>query len=982
MPFLINNDILSVEGLEVKEIPILVDSAPQENTNSSSWFLFKGGKGGDLGDRGKPPFWYRFRDDVLRLPATTEQDAEDDEDPEFLKAGELNYLLHSFKADRYINVFNRDLYDLTEQTKHWWTNTNWGDEQINPYVARRPSYLVDFGLFYSGGILSRKNNIDNDGDFTDTASQYYSEAGFAIKYVTGKRYNSSTDATLMASKINFNYIPEFPTDVFNIQKDSLQISNAYGVNAENIRRVTPILTPDFAFPCNFTYDHSTNLIIVNNLRYQNAVDLFDRYPEYNYTGMSIYISGSGGAEEFQNNIRLFDWSGDSFYGYCDYRTGTSVINNADAAIFMCGNSGEIADGTVLMGDNNFGFFGADMFSGGDKYIYYQLPSSGHIRIPLSGAIDWYHLNVEEKDQLSYANILTFYVVDLDYDDKDRKLDPDLLNPLTGASRLHSQLINDFGNDDSVIWLTNGGNGYSNINWFLRDDSDPLNPFYYVERNTGRFLSGYMDSNFEMYYNKYVKPTVPSRERFTRWTDGAQFANFDVTDGEPYFRGSDIMNGASYCNFPFSSFSRTGFSGGCRELSHWLQYHEYNALRLEVGRWVSPTDYHRVNPAIRESKNVLRLYSDTCGEFDFPHEPSFEMWLKEPQYYSGVRLRDPLVDINDPYTLMGTYPLNKRISFRLDETITDNTFRRQRNVYIERTKQRSDYDIGAYSGFDEKRVWNKNKLSIIYQGYNTVTNTYFWGCDDVGYKQENFLTRDWLRQVNTNVGATYNNLKLGQQQFLYINNWCRMNSYPDLSNGEFYNDYGFVRTEKTSLWTVGTLPPLSILTGTNYINKTKLATLGTGKYLQIDRRTTRSGYLWDALKFNIYDVVTYTNIGDKESNYTMENAIAVVLDNLTAKYSKRKLFLGACNPATGKYIDGNFGTVDNPSPQAFYVNGSTFPSEILPGVGNYLYRDNIKEGYYIYRGAEKIPNTGTYYKGGGKRTDIFWGRMGTVEDQAE
>jgi len=978
MPFLIKNDILSVEGLEVKSIPIVVDSAPQENTNSSSWFLFKGGKGGDLGERGKPPFWYRFKDDVLRLPATIEEDAEDedDEDPEFLEAGELNYLLHSFKADRYTNVFNRNLYEINKQTAKWWQGSAY--EWIeNPYVVRRPGYLVDFGLFATGAILSRTNYVDSEGDFLDPASQYYSEAGFAIKYVTGKRYNSSTPATLMASKINFNYIPEFPTDVFNIQNDSIQISNAYGVYAENIRRVTPILTPNFAFPCNFTYDHSTNLIIVNNLRYQNAVDLFDLYPQYNYTGMSIYISGSGGAKEFQNNIRLFDWSGDHFYGYCDYRTGTSVISNADAAIFMCGNSGEIADGTVLMDDNNVGFFGADMFSGGDKHVYYQLPSSGHIRIPLSGAIDWYRMSIEEKDQLSYDNILTFYVVDLDYDDKDRKLDPDLLNPRTGRQYTYTEQLNNL--NDDLYFLTDGGNGYSNLKWFLLDNSDPLNTFLYEQRDTGRFLSGYMDSNFEMYYNKYVQPPVPSRERFTRWAEDAKFANFDVTNGEPYFMGSDVMNGASYCNFPFSSFSKTGFSGGCEQLSHWLQYNEYNALRLEVGRWVSPNDSFRVNPAIREYKNVLRLYSDTCGEFDWSHMPSFEMWQREPTNYTGAALSDLTADPRDPYSLMGVYPLRTRETFNLNQAIVEATFKRQRNVYIERTKQRSDYDIGAYSGFDEKRVWNKNKLSIIYQGYNTVTNTYFWGCDDVGYKQENLLTRDWFSKKTRDRGFTADNLKVGQSQFLYINNWCRMNSYPDLSNGDFVADEGFVRSDKLTYWNSKTRPPLSLLTGRNYINKTQLATKGTGKYLEIDRRTTRSGYFWDCLKFNIYDVVTYTNIGDKQSNYTMENAIDVILDNLTAKYSKRKLFLGACNPATGKYIDGNFGTVDNPSPQAFYVNGSTFPSEILPGVGKYLYRDNLRQETYVFPEAEKIPNTGTYYKGGTKSTEIFWGRMGTVED---
>lgn len=625
MPYYIEANIVGLD--DITDLPIVLSSVPENppaKDDSSDFYYFKGGDGGDLGKKSTFPRYVKNSIDVF-----PEENSE-------------------------LDLDSQGLYSLITASKY-----------INPLVNYFPNSSTSVLGVYSSGSRYSINGYDNSKQ---------TDAGYAIKYVTGlsrPTIGGGTIVDTLTSTITFEYQPVIPANLSGVNPRYLNtVADRDGVQADIVKRFVPTPSTGFAFHCEFDYDHATNLITIDQIQEPDGT-IYSMAPQYNFTGMKLYLSGSGNAESFSRSLRIHHIDGSSLYGYADYATGSSVLSNYSGVIFLCGNEGTIFDGEVMMDPNNVGFIASDSYSGVDQdYFYYQLPSSGFVKMDI-GTSDW-------------ENMLVVYMVDLDYDDKDRKLDPALIT---------------------------GEEIYDTGRYFYNYDG----------------MSGLMDSNWEMYWN------------LRRGSVDVFTSSRDVIDGEAAGTAANITSetahianvgfgkGVNRCIFPFSILSSSDYD--VSQMDNYLKNTFNNALEIEICRWntgiynweyrdiegpkIQPlgTTETDTNPVF-EPRNTLCFRRDTFGLF---------------QDTTGSYSEDYRADYAKNYDAA----INK--DFRTN---------RMQNVFYERGSFIQDYEFSKYSSTDRKRVQNRNKMSFLYHGYNKKTNTYFCGIDKSRNVATDFLNSNY------------------------------------------------------------------------------------------------------------------------------------------------------------------------------------------------------------------------------------------------
>lgn len=702
MPYFLSQDIVSVE--DIQSLPITVEAGSEiaSDTTPSSFYYFKGGGGGDLGKKSTFPSYSQSN---IRLFSEQNQDNEYDVDS-----------LSSTVKGSYLSSINQG-----------YINSNTSEK---------------FGLY----------NSDNK----------QTDAGYAIKYVTGLSRPTIGGGTVVdefTSTVTFDYEPIIPADITRSNpSSSVSVASDLGVNAQYTKRFTATPSAGFAFHCEFDYDHATNLITIDQI--QRNGQLYDLTPEYNFTGMKLYLSGSGNAQSFSRSLRIHDINGSSLYGYADYATGSSVLSNYSGVIYLCGNGGEIYDSKIIMSDANVGFIASDSYTGQNQdYFYYQLPSSGFIKMPI---------------ETNWDNMLVVYAVELDYDDKDRKLDPALIA---------------------------AGQIYDTGKYF-----DP-----YIG------MSGIMDTNWEFYWNNYSY-SWPVDEAINK----NLFAPVELN-----------TFGVNRCVFPFSLMSRTEYTTAS-QMEDLLSGQSLNAFQVEIDRWYTGFNRYPNQPSVqqstlstrtvREPRNTISFNRDTFGLFDEnlgpQQKPFFENW-NTFHGQSSIISRDELFFST---TMAGT-------------------------VY-ERGSFVNSYEWEPYDSFDRKKVQNKSKFNFIYHAYNKKSNTYFWGINDVRNTRSQFVMEDYIPDIKN-------------ANYIYISNWCKENYFPDYTNSLF--------------------PSTSV-----YKQKRQGGS-------EFQAAVAKDGYVFDAVKMNIYDIFAYVNVGDG-SDAAINQLIDIVYDNFKQRYKNKFIFGGAVTPS--------------------------------------------------------------------------------------
>jgi hypothetical protein len=326
-----------------------------------------------------------------------------------------------------------------------------------PIIVNSIDETREVSLFYKceggrGGALGKKSSEPQIYTFKDeikTAQTSYTslnynknvgvkinpgeknDAGYAIKYITGNDAEPQMSGTLQVK-----YQPSIPVNLNLASPDNSSWRfNNQGINAQIVKKFSPYPYTGLAFHCEFTYDPIEGLINIDKLQEPNG-DIYSMNPLHNYTGTSLYLSGSGDVTDYESSVRVFNIDRSGLYGYSHYSGWEESISDS-GVVFLCGSGGFIDDGNLIMGYSGFNFISADQYKD-ENYYYYSLPFSGFIR-----------MNPTDD---RWGSMLNFYVVDLDYDDKDRKLEPEFIS-----------------NTDDI---------------------------YYNDK-----ISGCMDHNFEFYYKK-------------------------------------------------------------------------------------------------------------------------------------------------------------------------------------------------------------------------------------------------------------------------------------------------------------------------------------------------------------------------------------------------------------------------------------------------------------------------------------------------
>ena len=376
MPFLVSYNILSEYDLTYVPIPVDPIPVPSVDLNVSQAFYFKGGDGGSLGKKPTKRRWVKQR--------------------------KLDFFTDS--SDTFSMSVPDKVFD--------YSNTR----NLDNYPP----------------------NIDN-GDEIFQVVDGQSNAGFSIKYLTGSTsYGSGPTGPSgpgivapMSGKLNITYRPQTVVNIDNALGNTEKgIYGREGINCKAVRRMSPYPYSGLRFGCDFNYNATTQDISITNIAYVDGTS-YSPDPHYKFTGMNIFLSGSG--LNFNASCRIDDINGSTINATATHKVSLSNLNGP-GLIYMAGNGAEINSGHLLMHDDNVGFIGADKYKDENLY-YFQMPSNSYFRLPISGV----QTNFDYKGSSQSAetfnktraaawdNLIVFYVCEIDYDDKDRKLDPELVS---------------------------------------------------------------------------------------------------------------------------------------------------------------------------------------------------------------------------------------------------------------------------------------------------------------------------------------------------------------------------------------------------------------------------------------------------------------------------------------------------------------------------------------------------------------------------
>jgi hypothetical protein len=500
MPFLVSYNLLSEYDLSYVPIPVNVIPTPNASLEVSKAFYFQGGDGGSLGKKSTKKRWAKQKE---------------------------------------IDFFTDDSED---------------------FIMSVPDTVFD---------TSNTENLDNyPADFENEKQIFQvmgdqSNAGFAIKYLTGSTRGDGS-VVPMSGKLNISYKPQTSVNIDNALGNTQKgIYGREGINCKAVRRMSPYPYSGLRFGCDFTYNATTQNVNITNIAYVDGTS-FSPTPQYNFTGMNIFLSGSGLG--FNASCRIDDIDGSTINATTTHKVSSSTFTNQPGLIYMAGNGAEINSGHLLMHDDNVGFIGADKYKDENLY-YFQMPSNSYFRLPISGVqtnFDYTKLPTDQPigtndllREAAWDNLIVFYVCEIDYDDKDRKLDPP-----------------------------------------LQIDDDYLNSY----------RSGSMDSMFEFYYNN--KTSIPNSNPY-------------VVNGSR--KKSDTFNQIDKYNrarLDFSILTRYFIDDGTSAFetaSGFFRDSRGKTLSLDTYRYYDsydPTESDANDYRVIEKENRLQIYNDSFGVNDF------------------------------------------------------------------------------------------------------------------------------------------------------------------------------------------------------------------------------------------------------------------------------------------------------------------------------------------------------------------------------
>jgi hypothetical protein len=315
MPFLVSYNLLSEYDLSYVPIPVNVIPTPNASLEVSKAFYFQGGDGGSLGKKSTKKRWAKQKE---------------------------------------IDFFTDDSED---------------------FIMSVPDTVFD---------TSNTENLDNyPADFENEKQIFQvmgdqSNAGFAIKYLTGSTRGDGS-VVPMSGKLNISYKPQTSVNIDNALGNTQKgIYGREGINCKAVRRMSPYPYSGLRFGCDFTYNATTQNVNITNIAYVDGTS-FSPTPQYNFTGMNIFLSGSGLG--FNASCRIDDIDGSTINATTTHKVSSSTFTNQPGLIYMAGNGAEINSGHLLMHDDNVGFIGADKYKDENLY-YFQMPSNSYFRLPI------------------------------------------------------------------------------------------------------------------------------------------------------------------------------------------------------------------------------------------------------------------------------------------------------------------------------------------------------------------------------------------------------------------------------------------------------------------------------------------------------------------------------------------------------------------------------------------------------------------------
>ena len=500
MPFLVSYNILSDYDLTYVPIPVDTIPTPSASLDVSKAFYFQGGDGGSIGKKSTKRRWVKQK----QLDFFT-----DDSDSFFMPVPD--------------KVFAS-------------SNT----ENLDDYPA-------DFQ--------------DENQIFQVMGDQ--SNAGFAIKYLTGSTRGDGS-VVPMSGKLNISYKPQTSVNIDNALGNTQKgIYGREGINCKAVRRMSPYPYSGLRFGCDFSYNATTQNVSITNIAYVDGTS-YSPDPHYKVTGMNIFLSGSG--LNFNASCRIDDINGSAINATATHKVSFSDLSNQPGLIYMAGNGAEINSGHLLMHDDNVGFIGADKYKDENLY-YFQMPSNSYFRLPISGVQTNFDYTAgptqgiginKSLREAAWDNLIVFYVCEIDYDDKDRKLDP---------------------------YLVSSNDVYENS-----------------------YRTGAMDSMFEFYYN--YRTSISDDNPYVE--NGSRKKSASFSQDDKYNRA----------RLDFSILTRYFIDDGTSAFetaSGFFRDSRGKTLSLDIYRYYDsydPTESDAHDYRVIEKENRLQIYNDSFGVNDF------------------------------------------------------------------------------------------------------------------------------------------------------------------------------------------------------------------------------------------------------------------------------------------------------------------------------------------------------------------------------
>lgn len=278
-------------------------------------------------------------------------------------------------------------------------------------------------------LLNESAVYQNDANYINGQNA----GGYAIKHITKEKIISNQVETIndMTGKLVIRYIPDDERNIYTGYNETIIDSSTTVINNgmpfKEIENLKVYPHESLKYDCQLYFDTSLNKWMVTGLQDsdENLVDM-----GFLNIGDNLFISGTDGYVSsciMSGDENYYEKVTGGFYIPSVYGDPLTEIDSSynntykSGAIFVLGNNGSIDDYPFYSSTGSV--VGADPFISFDSSVsgfsyFLNMPRQSYFKIPMTGI---------PLGQKIYRNTVNFYVVELDYDDRDRKMDPVLMN---------------------------------------------------------------------------------------------------------------------------------------------------------------------------------------------------------------------------------------------------------------------------------------------------------------------------------------------------------------------------------------------------------------------------------------------------------------------------------------------------------------------------------------------------------------------------